>query len=98
METISKNKILSPKAVIEILGITNGMRVADFGSGALGHFIIPVAQAIGEEGVAYAIDIQKDVLSQTARMAAMKGLDNLLTVWSNVESYGATKIQENSLD
>jgi ubiquinone/menaquinone biosynthesis C-methylase UbiE len=65
--------------VIDALGLTPGMRVADLGSGS-GLFTRPMAIAVRPGGVAYAVDINEGLLRVVARSAREHGLDNLRTV------------------
>jgi len=79
--------------------IFSGMHIADFGCGRTGHLVFPIAQAIGETGVVYAVDILKDVLENIQKRAAISStLHNIHTVWANLEQVGCTAIPENTLD
>lgn len=84
--------------VFKKAGIEAGMHVADLGCGNLGYFIIPVGKLVGKNGIAYAVDILKNVLQSVESRAKQEGLENLQTVWSNLEIVGATKIPAGSLD
>lgn len=84
--------------VFKEAGVEAGMHVADLGCGNLGYFAIPAAKIVGKNGVVYAVDILKSVLQSVEGRAKQEGLDNLKTVWSNLEIIGATKIEEGSLD
>ncbi len=79
-------------------GVESGMKVGDLGCGNLGFFSFPAAKAVGKDGIVYAVDILKPVLSAVENKARQDGFDNVKTVWSNLEIVGATKIQEGSLD
>ena len=79
-------------------GLEEGMKVADLGCGNLGYFSLPAAKAVGKKGKVYAVDILKSVLESVDSLAKAKGLDNVETVWTNLEVPGATKIAEGSLD
>ena len=92
------NSLLDPYYILEEIGLGAGMRIADFGCGAAGHFVIPAGKIIGKNGVSYAVDLLKPVLSAVKSRAKFEGIDNVEAVWSNLEIYGATKIKEGSLD
>ena len=92
------NSLLDPYYILEEIGLGAGMRIADFGCGATGHFVIPAGKIIGKNGVSYAVDLLKPVLSAVKSRAKFEGIDNVEAVWSNLEIYGATKIKEGSLD
>lgn len=90
--------LLVPAEIFQHVGIRQGMKVADLGCGAHGHFSIPAARLVGKEGTAYAVDILKSVLQEVSKRANFEGVKNLKTVWSNLEIVGAAKIRNESLD
>lgn len=92
------NELLNADQLLGHLAITEGMRLADLGCGGHGRFVIPAARLVGKKGVAYAVDILKSALEETAHKARLEGVGNLKTVWANLESVGATKIPAGSLD
>lgn len=95
----SGNKLLDPQIILsDYLQIGFGEKVADLGCGAMGFFTIQAAKIVGENGVVYAVDVLKEVLSSVEGRARVEGFNNIKTVWTNLESYGATKIPDNSLD
>jgi ubiquinone/menaquinone biosynthesis C-methylase UbiE len=91
-------QFLNPKEIIEKVGLIEGMKVADFGCGNLGYFIIPAAKAVGKTGTAYAVDILKTALESVRSRAKLDGLTNLETVWANLEDPASIQIPANSLD
>ena len=80
------------------LGLTFGARVADLGCGGAGYFVLQTAQLVGSSGVVYAVDILKNVLSNVSTRAKILGIDNIKTVWSDLEKYQATKINNDTVD
>lgn len=92
------NKLLNPISLFEKAELSSGMKIADFGCGNAGHFILPAAEIIGSSGIAYAVDIQKIVLESIETKAKINGVKNIKTIWSNLETYKATKINDNDLD
>lgn len=80
------------------LGVTYGSYIADLGCGGIGFFVIKASQIVGADGVVYGVDILKSALSNVEARARLLGLNNIKTVWSNLEKYGATKINNNYLD
>lgn len=92
------NILLDPYYIWEQSGLGAGMKVADFGCGAAGHFVIPAAKIVGEKGVVYAVDLLKSVLEAVKSRAKLENVSNVEYVWSNLEIYGATKINPESLD
>ena len=63
-----------------------------------GIIIFPAAQVIGEDGLIFAVDVQKPVLSQIAKRCSMQALHQIHTVWSNIEYIEKTAIPEKTLD
>jgi len=92
------NNLIDANAVLEKLGIEAGMKVADFGCGGSAHFVLPAAEMVGEEGIVYAVDVLKSVLSGVEERVKARGYNNVKMVWTNLETYGATKIEDGSLD
>lgn len=92
------NTLLDPYVIFEQIGLGVGAKMADLGCGAAGHFVIPAAKIVGEKGAVYAVDLLKSVLEAVKSRARLEGVDNVETVWSNLEIYGATDIGEGSLD
>jgi ubiquinone/menaquinone biosynthesis C-methylase UbiE len=94
----SGNDLINPFRVLERAGIGEGMRVADLGCGALGHFVFPAAQLVGTSGMVYAVDIQKVALQSIGRIAQRENYLNVETVWSDIDVINATRIDPHSLD
>jgi ubiquinone/menaquinone biosynthesis C-methylase UbiE len=84
--------------VWEKIGLASGQSVGDLGCGNLGYFAIPAAKIVGKNGTVYAVDILKSVLQAVESRVKQEGLENVKTIWSNLEVVGATKIPEGSLD
>ncbi len=91
-------QLLDPVALLQKLGLEEGMKVADFGCGTVGHFVFPAAKLVGEKGQVYAVDILKSVLEGVRSRAELERAANVKTVWSNLEVFGATDIPDNFLD
>lgn len=80
------------------VGLTENMNLADLGCGNLGYFSLPAAKIVGKNGLVYAVDVLKSALESVASRAKQGGLNNVKTIWSNLEIVGATKIPAESLD
>ncbi len=98
MTVRSGTELINPFKLLERVGIKAGQRVADLGCGSLGHFVFPAAQLIGPEGIVYAVDIQRSVLEQVEKTAKQEQMFNVACVWSDIDVYGATRIDAASLD
>jgi ubiquinone/menaquinone biosynthesis C-methylase UbiE len=98
MYTRSGTELINPFKLLERVGIREGQRVADLGCGSLGHFVFPAAQLVGGKGAVYAVDIQKGTLEQIERIAKEQQFWNVYPVWSDIDVFRATRIDEASLD
>ena len=58
-------------AVLPLLGLRPGLVVGDIGCG-IGHFTLPIAQALGPQGRVYAVDIEPRYLEIVAQRAASR--------------------------
>jgi len=90
--------LVDPNKIFKKINLGPGMRVADLGCGRTGHFVFSAAQAVGDKGVVYAVDVVKDVLASVKSMAQGEGFDNVQTVWSDIELPGRTPIPDQSVD
>ena len=90
--------MVDPVKVFERAHLQAGMHIADFGCGRTGHIVFPATKVVGKEGVIYAVDIQKSVLESIKKRAAISPIDNIHTVWSDLERVGKTAIPEKTLD
>lgn len=68
-----------PDAVIEAMGIEEGMTVADLGTGT-GYFLPHLAEAVGPTGQVLAVDIEPAMLNYVAEQAEKKDLSTVDTV------------------
>jgi len=78
-------------------GIEPGMSVADFGAGS-GHYVWPMAQALGPSGHLFAIDVQQDLLKRIHNEAHKRGLNQVKIIWADLEKPKASKIADRTLD
>jgi len=92
------NVLLDVNFILSKAQISEDMKVADLGCGASGHFVFPAAKIVGKGGKIFAVDILKTVLEETNKRVKQDNLDNIKTVWSNLEIFKATKIESGSLD
>jgi len=90
--------LLDSPALIAVAGIDYGMKVADLGCGTLGHFTFPAAHAVGGEGKVYAVDILKNALSAVESRAKVEGVDNVETLWGDLEMPGGVRIPDGTID
>jgi len=78
-------------------GIHEGMKVADFGAGA-GFFTRAAAREVGEGGVVWAIDMNRDLLPRIQNLARAEGLKNVEVMHGDVEVSGGSNLPAESFD
>ena len=62
--------------VMDLLGLQNGSRVADIGAGS-GWFTVRAARRVGEDGLVYAVEINRAYLRHIKRRAKKEKLANI---------------------
>lgn len=80
LENPERVAALQVERVIGVLGITEGMRVADLGAGT-GIFTLPLAEAVGPGGKVYAVDVDAGLLgivSEKARAAGGRTIETIV--------------------
>jgi ubiquinone/menaquinone biosynthesis C-methylase UbiE len=61
LERPGRDEFQKPDEVMKTLAFEPGDKVADIGAGS-GYFTIPIAKAVGPEGIVWAIDIRQEML------------------------------------
>ncbi len=84
-----------PEAVLRKAALREGYRVLDFGC-KQGRYAIPAARIVGDSGLVYAVDKDKQGLREVKRQADKEGLRNINTV--HVAQYGAIPIRAGTID
>jgi len=79
------------------IGITPGMKVADFGSGS-GAYVLAIAKTLCNSGHVYAIDVQRDLLQRIKNESHKHGFKNVEVLWGDLERPGGSKIADGALD
>src|ERR1700683_2455018 len=74
-----RDERLQINRVMDILGITAGKTVADIGAGS-GWFTVRAARRVGEQGVAYAVDINPEAIRYIGERAQKEQLHNVKTI------------------
>jgi ubiquinone/menaquinone biosynthesis C-methylase UbiE len=88
---------MDPQKIVGSFGVAQGMRIADFGSGA-GYFTILLAKMVGESGVVTAVDVLDSALETLRAKAKAEGLRNIETIRSNLEAPGGSGLNNDSQD
>jgi ubiquinone/menaquinone biosynthesis C-methylase UbiE len=94
----TKNNLLDIDYLLDKIKLEKGDYSADLGCGIFGYFTFKMARVVGESGKVYAVDILKDNLEAIKKKARTDNLDQIETVWTDLEILNATKIKSSSLD
>jgi ubiquinone/menaquinone biosynthesis C-methylase UbiE len=87
-----------PEQNIYQFSLMKGETVADFGAGS-GFYSFAAAEAVGEDGKIYAIDVQKDLLQKLKNEARnIRHLNNIEIIWADIDNLGGTRLREESVD
>ena len=97
MSTGDLSDFLDPTRAVRLAKIHDSMKVADFGAGT-GFFSRAAARAVGPNGVVYAIDIHRDMLTRLANIAPLEGLGNIEYVQGNLEDIHGSALLDSILD
>jgi ubiquinone/menaquinone biosynthesis C-methylase UbiE len=92
------NVLIDLKLILSKIHIQENMKIADLGCGSSGHFVFPIAALVGKTSIVYAVDILKTILETIDRKIKQENIKNIITVWSDLEIFGATGIESGSLD
>jgi len=87
----------SPEQNILKLGLTEGMRIADFGAGT-GFYSKACSTRVGPSGKVFAIEVQKDLVKKLETELRNWGISNVECIWGDIERRGGTKLSDNSID
>ena len=96
-QPVGTGGFIDPLSIVEQLGIKEGMKVADFGSGG-GYFAIYMAERVGLSGKVYAVDILEEKLDNLRSKARSQGLENVETIRANLEVFGSSSLPDSSQD
>lgn len=94
---VSMSSFSVPRENVLLLGLREGMKVADFGAGS-GHYTRAVAAAVATSGRVYAVDIQEDMLKYIRLHTPDYYHSTVETVWGNIEKIGGSGLKTAALD
>jgi protein-L-isoaspartate O-methyltransferase len=75
---------VAPGETLRRLGVSDGDTVVEVGSGN-GYFALPAAR-IAEPAPVYAVELDRELLEEAAKLAEMKRIENLVTVHADASS------------
>src|SRR5438105_1693872 len=78
-EDPKRDENLQPNRIMDILGIKEGSTVADIGAGS-GWFTVRAARRVGNGGIVYAVDINRDYLDYIETRSKREGLANIRVI------------------
>jgi len=90
----SNNAIQPPAEVMDMIEVSEGMVIGEFGSGR-GRFTVPLAVRVGEAGLVYANEIDGSLLRFIEKRCRRAGLKNVRTILGRLD---APLFPEASLD
>ena len=90
-------EFIKPELAVTHFHLREGDIVADFGAGR-GYFTKLVAEIVGPEGRVYALEIQKNLVETIGEMAKQEGLEQIDTLWCDIEAVGGTKLADQSIE
>ena len=96
-QTQLQTTFLRPDALLEHVGVSAGMTVADLGMGA-GYFTFAASTLVGTHGKVYAVDVNKSALSNLKSRINLSGQRNVTPIWADLEKPGSTKIPDGTCD
>lgn len=90
--------MLDPSMLLHKIDLSTGDQYADFGCGALGHFVFPASEIVGEGGQVFAVDVVKGVLEELEQRIRDESAHNVTPVWGDIERDRGINISPESLD
>jgi len=82
-------------AFLKKVGLKSGQTVLDFGC-RVGHYTIPAANVVGNNGIVYAVDKEQQVLNELKQKAVPLNLKNIRTI--NSSGRVQIDLENNSID
>lgn len=86
-----------PNTIMSQLAIPLGATVADLGAGT-GAFSFIAATKVGTNGKVYACEVQSDMITRINNEIQDRGIRNIVTVHSNIETHQGTKLRDQTID
>ncbi len=87
MEDPGRAEWQKPDRVVDVLSIKPGYRIADIGAGS-GYFTRRFARVVGQDGVVYAVDIEKGMIEFIEKTKREENLTNIRTILASPDDPG----------
>jgi len=94
---MKQSTFLNPLEAVAAAHVHEGMHVADFGAGS-GFFTRALAREVGEQGVVWAVDINRELLPRIKTLAAGEGLRNVEVLHGDISKEKGTNLPPNAFD
>ena len=88
---------IQPQQAITALHVMPGQTIADFGCG-IGEYVFIISEKLTDSGTIYALDIQKELLHSIASNADSLKINNIKTIWTDLEGHKGVPIESNTVD
>jgi len=85
-----------PVKNLKAFGLQENNIVADLGAGT-GFYSVAAARMV-PKGKVYAVEVQKDFLTTVANKAREAHVNNVETLWGDIEKLGGTKLRDSLVD
>jgi len=92
------NQLLEVDLILRKSFLCEKMKVVDLGCGTTGDFIFKPLEIVGKNGIVFAVDIIKENLLKIRKTLKERKISNVKLIWSDLEYYGAAKIDPLSID
>lgn len=76
LDSPKRREVLPAKKILDVAGIRQSDIVADIGCG-IGFFTFPLSEAVGDEGIVYALDIEKEMLDDVEAGMLERNIKNV---------------------
>ena len=83
--------IINIPEILKKCGLKPGQTVVDLGTGREGRFALAAGKVIGDYGKVWAVDISKEILPAIDTKATMLGINNVKTLWADLELENSTQ-------
>ena len=91
-----EQQFLDPKSIVNVCELASDAHIADFGAGS-GIYSFLIAEDFPRRKI-FAIDVQKDLIDHLQKESERRGLQNIHSVWGNVDELKGSMLRNESID